>query len=304
MARSTLHKVLSSKSGLSQFLREGIFPTRVQHLADPFEFRPVQTPVFRSLSSAPVAPAAAPTVMPGRYVAPEPELARYVPPIATPMPVVQPATVAVARSIVPPRTVAPAAVVPPAAPVQLQVNPVMAELSMTADWPIGLRLKAMQWQRRQQNLLSKVNALQPSGCHVIAWNILPLETFAGDEGRFLMMACDYYSHCFDNTMFLPAMPAGEAHLKIMRHPLVSSPEHKAAALQQVSLLRERVAQEHNRVLAAIAKGDLTAVYRRKEKQQDYKNELSRISRSIATLILGVSTVRNHDAQFGSVLKEA
>jgi hypothetical protein len=169
------------------------------------------------------------------------------------------------------------------------------------DLPMPVRLEIMQWQRRQQLMLAQVNASQPAGCNVMAWQILPVETFAGDVGRFLMMACDFYSHCFANTMLLPVMPAGAQHLNLPRHPLHATEVQKAAAKAKISQLRTRVAQEHGRISSALERGDASALFGTSTNRCNYKQELAAICKAIAVNTLGPIAVSEHAIRFGSVL---
>jgi hypothetical protein len=172
------------------------------------------------------------------------------------------------------------------------------------DLPLANRVIAMEWQRRQQHLVSHINASQPSGCHVMAYPILPHEVFSGDIGRFLTMACDFYSHGFANTLLLPAMLAGVEYFKLPQHPHTPPEVQTSESQARILQLRTRVANEHNRVAAALARGDVELLFKKNNNRPDYKQELASICRSIAIKSLGLSAFVTHESRFGSELRDA
>jgi hypothetical protein len=171
------------------------------------------------------------------------------------------------------------------------------------DVPLAVRMLAMDWQRRQQKLVAQINAQQPAGCHVIALNIIPAELFAGELGRFLMMACDFYAQCFANTLLLPALSTGAKVLNLPQHPLVAADVQKSEARARLVQLRTRVANEHHRVASAIERGDVSALFKRNTNRPDYKKELGEICKSIAINTIGLSAFVTHESRFHDALRE-
>jgi hypothetical protein len=169
------------------------------------------------------------------------------------------------------------------------------------DVPLANRIKAMEWQRRQQNAVAQVNASLPSDCHVAAHTILPAELFNGEIGRFLMIACDFYSHGLANTLLLPSMPAGALHFKLPQHPNATSEAQKSEARARVIQLRTRVANEHNRIAAALERGDVELLFKPNSNRPDYKQELASICKSIAINALGLSAFVTHESRFSDAL---
>jgi hypothetical protein len=213
-------------------------------------------------------------------------------------PHVHPSDIRVAVAPMPP----PVAVVvqkPQPAKSVVVVNPVMAD-----DVPLVHRIAAMDWQRYQQRLVTQVNAQQPAGCHVMAFAILPIELFTGEVGRFLMMACDFYSHAPCNTLLLPAMPAGAAQLQLPQHPIVTSYLQQSDAKAKILQLRTRVANEHHRVAVAIERGDVSELFKHNSNRADYKTELAQICKSVAINAFGLSAYGKHESHFGALLKDA
>jgi hypothetical protein len=81
---------------------------------------------------------------------------------------------------------------------------------------------------------------------------------------------------------------------------VQTSESQARILQ----LRTRVANEHNRVAAALARGDVELLFKKNNNRPDYKQELASICRSIAINSLGLSAFVTHESRFGSELRDA
>jgi hypothetical protein len=165
------------------------------------------------------------------------------------------------------------------------------------ELPTPVRLRAVDFQRRQQLLVSQINRSLKPGCHVLAWNILPLDLFQGEIGRFLMIACDFHAYGPGNTMLLPAMPAGSQELSLPRHPLVASDAYKADAQRRISLLRTKVSEGHKRASLALQQGDLSQLFLRTEQQQSYRQELLDITRNLATALFGKQALASHEEQF-------
>jgi hypothetical protein len=175
--------------------------------------------------------------------------------------------------------------------------PVQAIKLAALEVPSTVRQKAVDLQRRQQLLIAKVNRTVPPGCHVLPWSILPKEIFEGEVGRFLMMACDFHVYGPENTMLLPAMPAGVQYSNLPRHPLVQSDVHTADAKRQVGMLRLKVNEEHARTTLALQKGDLTQMFKSVDRQALYRQELSRINRNIAVAKFGQRVWDLHEKRF-------
>jgi hypothetical protein len=167
----------------------------------------------------------------------------------------------------------------------------------TVDLPPSLRAKELDWQRRQQALVTTTNWRLPSGSLVMAWNVVPVQLFQGDLGRFLVMACDFHAYGPANTMLLPSMPAGAQQLCLPRHPLVVSEKHLQTSLQHITALRDRVAAEHRRANIALQNGDLSQIFARTDSKARYCKELSKIVETIASAELGTDVLKTHRLQF-------
>jgi hypothetical protein len=201
----------------------------------------------------------------------------------------------------------------PRPPVVLPANPPLLETKPTAalapalpaqdvlQLPTVTRLKSIEWQRRQQLMVSIANRGLPAGCQVMVWSIVPVELFQGELGRFLMIACDFHACGPENTMLLPSMPSGAQHSKLLRHPLIVSEAHLHMAQSRVTLLRDRVASEHRHAELAMNNGDLSQLFGRSISKAKYCDELRQIVQGIAKSQLPADTVENHRAQFGNVI---
>ncbi len=180
-----------------------------------------------------------------------------------------------------------------------EASPVIATSAIdVADLPPTARAKALEWQRRQQAMVTTTNWRLSSNSIVMAWNILPAQLFQGELGRFLIMACDFHAHGPANTMLLPTMHAGSEKLGLPQHPLTVSDRHFNNAMQRVSALRDRVAAEHRRANIALQNGDLSQIYARTDSKARYCKELAKIVDDIATAELSADAVKSHRVQFG------
>jgi hypothetical protein len=173
----------------------------------------------------------------------------------------------------------------------------------TSDLPAPVRAKALDWQRRQQSLVTTTNWRLATGCQAVAWSIVPTQLFHGELGRFLILACDFHAYGPENTMLLPTMAAGEQQLGLPRHPLIVSEQHLQSAKQYLMALRGRVAVEHRRAQTSLQSGDLSHIYARAESKAKYCKELSSIVKTIADAQLGRGTHDAHSAQFGAFIAQ-
>lgn len=171
----------------------------------------------------------------------------------------------------------------------------------TSDLPAPVRAKALDWQRRQQSLVTTTNWRLATGCQAVAWSIVPTQLFHGELGRFLILACDFHAYGPENTMLLPTMAAGEQQLGLPRHPLIVSEQHLQSATQYLTALRDRVAVEHRRAQTSLQSGDLSHIYARAESKTKYCKELSSIVKSIADTQLGRGAYDAHSAQFAEFI---
>lgn len=187
---------------------------------------------------------------------------------------------------------------------QQQLDQHISAAPQLDDIPLANRIIAMDWQRRLQHAVAQVNASLPSDLHVKPHGILPLELFNGDIGRFLMIACDFYGHAFANTVLLPATTAGAAHFRLPQHPGVTTEEQKSQARARVLQLRTRMANEHNRVAAALERGDVDLLFKPNTNRPNYKQELAGICKSIAINALGLSAFVTHESRFSEALDGA
>jgi hypothetical protein len=170
------------------------------------------------------------------------------------------------------------------------------------ELPAPVRAKALDYQRRQQMCVSVTNLQLPRGCHAMAWNIVPLEVFQGELGRFLMIACDFHAYSPANTMLLPTMPSGAHYLNLPRHPMTVCDTHLQIAKTQISLLRDRVAGEHRRANLALQNGDVSQIYGRSDSKTIYCKELTAIVQYIARWQFGESAVQSHASQFEATIE--
>jgi hypothetical protein len=192
----------------------------------------------------------------------------------------------------------------PTAPAQEthhQIHKAFATIDI-AELPAPVRAKALEYQRRQQMCVSATNLQLPTGCHAMAWNIVPLELFQGELGRFLMIACDFHAYSPANTMLLPTMPSGAQYLNLPRHPLVVSDNHLQIAKTHITLLRDRVAGEHRRANLALQNGDVSQIYGRSDSKTIYCKELTAIVQYIARWQFGESAVQSHASQFEAAIE--
>lgn len=216
--------------------------------------------------------------------------------------VAKPVFSTVAAATIPSTVQAPTPALP--APPQQHVIQLPPAVPQVEDVPLANRITAMEWQRRLQHAVAQVNASLPSDHHVKAHTILPVELFSGDTGRFLMIACDFYSYAFANTLLLPAMPAGATHFRLPQHPGVTSEEQKSDARARVVQLRTRMANEHHRVAAALERGDVDLLFKPNLNRPNYKQELAGICKSIAINALGLSAFVTHESRFSDALGSA
>jgi hypothetical protein len=194
----------------------------------------------------------------------------------------------------------------PPAPIPKTTAPAVSKLvtnddALAKSLPTEVRLKAMECQRQQQMLIARVNRDLPPGCHVLQWNIIPVGLFTSDLGKFLMLACDFFAFGTSNTLLLPAMPAGEAHLNIPRHPFVTDPAYVMQAQQLIANLRDKVQAEHRRAKTAISSGDLSKVYDSATRQNKYKTELLSLVERMAVSHIGKANWNKHEDLFRAKL---
>jgi hypothetical protein len=261
--RKTVHQ---TQRGLAASLRLRL-SSQAENAYQDYAFRPTHSPVFQS----------PPQPEPAPYFSER----HYVPPAPAPEPIYQ-------------RTAANFV----AAPVVAAPAPVDVD-----DLPLANRMLAMSWQRRRQQLVVEINKSLPATSQVSAFSILPAAMFVGDVGRFLMLACDFYSHSFSNTLLLPLLPAGASVLNLPLLPNVTTDIQLSDAKLRVVQLRTRVANEHNRVAAAISRGDMSALFNQGNKAHDYKRELVSICRSVAINTIGLSGYVSHESHFNDILRK-
>jgi hypothetical protein len=188
-------------------------------------------------------------------------------------------------------------------PPMAQPQPVVqANAQLAMELPIEVRLAAVDMQRRQHLLVAETNRRLEPGCHVMAWNIVPPAFFAGDMGRFLLMACDFHVHGPANTLLLPSMPFGADQLSLPRHPLVVTEQQSHRAEKLLLPLRQRVLDEHRRALQAMSHGDLTQIFTRSDRQAGYRLELGNIARSLVIDSFGVEVFQQHEQLFRTFIK--
>jgi hypothetical protein len=185
---------------------------------------------------------------------------------------------------------------------QFPVKEQSTAVAVPGDIPLPNRMVAMEWLRRQQRMVAQVNASLSSDCQVAAYSIVPPELFEGEVGRFLMMAFEFYPHSFANTMFLPTSPSGAAHFGLPQHPQMTPDVQRSDARSRVTQLRTRVANEHGRVAAALARGDVSLLFKPNSNRPDYKQELAAICRSVAINTFGLAAYMKHESRFNKELR--
>lgn len=171
------------------------------------------------------------------------------------------------------------------------------------DIPLPNRVLAVEWQRRQQRMVARINASLPSDCQVAAYAIVPPDLFEAEVGRFLMMAFEFYPHCFANTMFLPTSSSGAAHFGLPQHPQETPDMQRFDARSRITQLRTRVANEHGRVAAALARGDVSLLFKPNGNRPDYKQEFAAICRSVVINTFGLAAYMMHESRFNKELRD-
>ncbi len=185
----------------------------------------------------------------------------------------------------------------------LQTVPVVERMQPPAvQLPLAVMEKAADFHRRQHLLLTHVNRTQPSGCHVLAWSILPKQLFDTDLGRFLMIAYDFYACGPENTLLLPATAQGSQHLSLPRHPLVTVHAHLSDASLRVEHLRQAVIADHQRTLHALQTGDVSQLYKSSERQTVYREKLSNIACDIVETAFGAEIWDAHETRFRKLIQ--
>jgi hypothetical protein len=172
----------------------------------------------------------------------------------------------------------------------------------TITLPEPIRLKAVDLQRRQNQLVSHVNRNLPAGCHVLAWSILPSELFQSELGRFLMIAFDFHACGPENTLLLPASASGAKYLSLPRHPLVTVAAHVDDASNRIHHLRETVVADHKRTVQAMQHGDLTEMFKSSERQLSYRQTLSDAACDIAETAFGATIWDSHETHFRKLIQ--
>jgi hypothetical protein len=198
----------------------------------------------------------------------------------------------------------PPIMVPSALPVA--PTPVITERVVKTDLvevPTATRVKAIDVQRRQQLLVSNLNLQHPKGCHVMAFALLPVDLFQGELGKFLMMACAFHAHGAANTMLLPALMEGSEYFGLPKHPLVAEKGALNDAVAKIKGLRQRVVVEHQRAASAMQSGDLSRMFDRTQRQAEYRQELSSITRSLAIALFGQQAWETHETRFRTTLDQ-
>ncbi len=182
------------------------------------------------------------------------------------------------------------------------VPAVQAEQPSPIALPNTIQLKALDLERRQNLLLGHVNRTMPTGCHVLAWSILPKDVFQSELGRFLMIGYDFHAHGPENTLLLPATANGAQFLKLPRHPLVTVQAHVADAFERVNALRETVTADHHRTVQAMQSGDISQLYRSSERHSRYRQQLSDIACDIAETAFGENIWEAHESRFRKLIQ--
>jgi hypothetical protein len=255
--------------GLSDFIRQNLskFPGARQDDADQPVFRPLGRPVFQSVPNHEFS------------YEPQVELAPYYQEH-------QPQR----QSQLQPQT-------------QYPLKQQSVSIAAIEEIPLPNRVLAVEWQRRQQRMVARINASLPSDCQVAAYAIVPPDLFEAEVGRFLMMAFEFYPHCFANTMFLPTSPTGAAHFGLPQHPQETLNTQRFDARSRITQLRTRVANEHGRVAAALARGDVSLLFKPNGNRPDYKQEFAAICRSVAINSFGLAAYMTHESRFNKELRD-
>jgi hypothetical protein len=185
----------------------------------------------------------------------------------------------------------------------VQLPPLFVAKVDSVEVPTATRVKAIDYQRRQQLMVSNVNLQQPKGCHLMAFAILPLDLFQGELGKFLMIACDFFAHGASNTMLLPAHMEGSEYFALPKHPFTTGSASLAEAVAKVKGLRQRVLVEHQRASNAMQSGDLSRMFARSDRQAEYRLELATITRGLAVSLFGTAAWETHEMRFRTTLNQ-
>lgn len=185
----------------------------------------------------------------------------------------------------------------------VRIAPKVPQVAKSAVSPTmqALRIRGNELRKALELKVAEANAELPRGCHLRAWPILPVETFMGETGMFLMIACELFEASPANTMLLPTLPNGMAHFGLPRHPLFASDDLKQDAVRRVTQLCKRMAAQNMRVAGAISRGNVDALYKRSEYAQSYVIELQGILKDLAVQTFGLAAWETHKRHFKTTL---
>ena len=204
-----------------------------------------------------------------------------------------------------PEMAGPSAIKPPdpELPKLVVVPAPVAATVVTEEFRIPNReiIRANRVVELQRQCIDIVNQRQPLGCHTMAWAMIPAEVWQGANATFMMMACDFFDASAANTMLLPVTRKGLEQLQLPHHPFKADAELVKTACEEVTKLRLTLAKEHEHIIAAMARGDVSALANRPARKEKFTRDLRQLACKLAIGQFGQEAFDLHQKTFGGAL---
>jgi hypothetical protein len=184
----------------------------------------------------------------------------------------------------------------------------LRELGMSPDDESNMVLTPERAQAKSdaaheslERLVTHVNRQLTGGARVGRFSLIPWAVWQGVNAEFLMKACDFYPCDRWNTMLLPEDAKSAAILGLPQHPQAGDPGFDAQISNLISQMREEFSAEHNRIGAALLKGDMSALDGQEDRKHKRRADLAGLASYLGNHFFGAEAWTRHDALFGASL---
>lgn len=150
-------------------------------------------------------------------------------------------------------------------------------------------------------VMASVHQQLPPDCAVVPWPIIPASAWAGANGNFLTVACEFYPGSLGNLMLLPRDQRSAAVLHLPRAPSYVSRQLEEDASNRISALRADMAEDHVKTVKLLEQGDLAALDACAERNARYRRDVLAVARTLGAAMFGPAVWDHHARMFGDVL---
>lgn len=165
----------------------------------------------------------------------------------------------------------------------------------------SVQAKADRLGRDLDALVDKINTQLSGGLEVIPWALIPYSVWHREPATFLMVTCDFYPASRWNTMLLPANSKTAAALGLPEHPRVAVEGLEDAAVRILGELHDQFQIEHDKVGAALARGDTSLLATVTNTQKKFAGQVVGIAHVLGSKVFGDEAWQRHDELFAAEL---